>query len=261
MKRKFFRSLAIACSIAMLVQTFPMVTLAQTEPTIPATVTESGSKTLLPIGSDTNEEITTDIAANEAGESPIVGEDTTRRTSNEKHFRKADGSFVQISYDEPIHYEKDGKWEEIDNTLIEKQRTDGSKYLTNKASDVDVELPTSSGTKNPVKISHNGYTLSWNLKNQLAVSPDIKQPAELEREELSQQKAASTVSTQSMLSKQQRIIQENEEKVQLKNKHSAAIYPDMLPGTDIQYDVQSNGVKESIVLDKLPSDKSYTFCM
>ena len=261
MKRKFFRSLAIACSIAMLVQTFPMVTLAQTEPTIPATVTESGSKTLLPIGSDTNEEITTDIAANEAGESPIVGEDTTRRTSNEKHFRKADGSFVQISYDEPIHYEKDGKWEEIDNTLIEKQRTDGSKYLTNKASDVDVELPTSSGTKNPVKISHNGYTLSWNLKNQLAVSPDIKQPAELEREELSQQKAASTVSTQSMLSKQQRIIQENEEKVQLKNKHSAAIYPDMLPGTDIQYDVQSNGVKESIVLDKLPSDKSYTFRM
>lgn len=261
MKRKIFRSLAIACSIAMLVQTFPMVTLAQTEPTIPAAVTESESKTLLPIGSDINEEIATDITANEAEESPIVGEDTTRRTSNEKHFRKADGSFVQISYDEPIHYEKDGKWEEIDNTLIEKQRTDGSKYLTNKASDVDVELPTSSGTKNPVKISHNGYTLSWNLKNQLAVSPDIKQPAELEREELSQQKAASTASTQSMLSKQQRIIQENEEKVQLKNKRSAAIYPDMLPGTDIQYDVQSNGVKESIVLDKLPSDKSYTFHM
>ena len=113
MKRKFFRSLAIACSIAMLVQTFPMVTLAQTEPTIPATVTESGSKTLLPIGSDTNEEITTDIAANEAGESPIVGEDTTRRTSNEKHFRKADGSFVQISYDETFQPETVKKRETI----------------------------------------------------------------------------------------------------------------------------------------------------
>ena len=261
MKRKIFRSLAIACSLAMLIQTFPMVTLAQTESTIPVTVTESGNKSLLPIGSAANEEITTNINVQEAEESLIVGEDITRRTSNEKHFRKADGSFVQISYDEPVHYEENGKWEEIDNTLVEKKRTDGSKYLTNKASDVDVELPTSSAVQSPVKISHNGYSLSWNLKNQLAVSPEIKQPEVLEREELSHQKEASVVSTQSMLSKQEQIVQENEKKVQLKNKHSAAIYPDMLPGTDIQYDVQSNGVKESIILDKLPSDKSYTFHM
>lgn len=88
MKRKIFRSLAIACSLAMLIQTFPMVTLAQTESTIPVTVTESGDKSLLPIGSAANEEITTNINVQEAEESLIVGEDITRRTSTVK-FREA----------------------------------------------------------------------------------------------------------------------------------------------------------------------------
>ena len=54
-------------------------------------------------------------------ESKIVGEDVSKRTENEKHFLLEDGSMIAAVYPENVHYEKDGKLEEIDNTLVEQQ--------------------------------------------------------------------------------------------------------------------------------------------
>lgn len=50
-----------------------------------------------------------------------------KRKEREKHFLKENGEIVAHVYDEDIHFLKDGKYEEIDNTLI-----DDEEYYTNK---------------------------------------------------------------------------------------------------------------------------------
>ena len=43
-----------------------------------------------------------------------------KRKLREKHFLREDGTIVAKVYNEDIHYLKNGKYEEIDNTLISK---------------------------------------------------------------------------------------------------------------------------------------------
>ena len=44
-------------------------------------------------------------------------EDVTKRTACMKVFEHADHSFTSAIYGTPVHYMKDGRWEEIDNRL------------------------------------------------------------------------------------------------------------------------------------------------
>ena len=254
-RRMFKRLLAGVVSAALFVGIMPVSAFAQTDPSVSIAVTESGEQNLLPLQTTGETDMTPDVA-----ESPIVGEDISRRGQNEKHFRKADGSFVQVSYNEPVHYQKDGQWEDIDNTLIEKKRADGTAYLINKAGDATVELPASSVQKQPVTIAHDGYTLSWIMNDQSAVMPSVKQPAELEQQ-WEEKEAAKVTAAVSTVTKQETIAAENQQKIQLKNRQSAVVYADMLPTADVRYDVHSGGLKESLILQQQPTQMSYTFHM
>ena len=44
----------------------------------------------------------------------------SKRKPNEKHFLREDGTFVAKIYPKDIHYQKNGHYEEIDNSLIKK---------------------------------------------------------------------------------------------------------------------------------------------
>ena len=48
----------------------------------------------------------------------IVGEDDELRAESVKHFRLSDGSYLMVDYGTPVHYESDGDWLDIDNTLV-----------------------------------------------------------------------------------------------------------------------------------------------
>ena len=55
-----------------------------------------------------------------ATEMPVVyieGEVQELRNEYEKHYRLTDGSFMAVQYQVPVHYEDDGQWVDIDNTL------------------------------------------------------------------------------------------------------------------------------------------------
>lgn len=58
-----------------------------------------------------------------------------KRKPREKHFLREDGTILAEVYDMDIHYLKDGKYEEIDNTLV---RENG--VLRNKSNDYNVEF-------------------------------------------------------------------------------------------------------------------------
>ena len=51
-----------------------------------------------------------------------------KRRPKEKHFLREDGSMKAIIYNEDIHYLKNGKYEEIDNTIVEEDT-----FYTNKS--------------------------------------------------------------------------------------------------------------------------------
>lgn len=49
----------------------------------------------------------------------VVEEVKAKKEANVKHFRMSDGTFTDASYDAPVHYNEDGEWKDIDNTLSE----------------------------------------------------------------------------------------------------------------------------------------------
>lgn len=58
-----------------------------------------------------------------------------KRRAREKHFLQSDGTIVAKMYDRDVHYLKNGKYEEIDNTLVE----DEEGYV-NKANDYKIHF-------------------------------------------------------------------------------------------------------------------------
>lgn len=50
--------------------------------------------------------------------SRLVGELVDQRSESEKQFRRADGLTEAVVYPYPVHYQENGEWKDIDNTLI-----------------------------------------------------------------------------------------------------------------------------------------------
>ena len=101
---KTLRFLAVFLALAFCLQILPqMVLRTWAEEIAEATATE---------------QIT---AEPEASETEIVvrepEEIVTRRTETAKHFRMPDGTVLAADYPLPVHYEQDGHWVDIDNTL------------------------------------------------------------------------------------------------------------------------------------------------
>ena len=58
-----------------------------------------------------------EVAVNTA-EEMIVEEIVDKRTEYSKEFRTSKGNYMAVLYPEAVHYDKDGQWKEIDNTLV-----------------------------------------------------------------------------------------------------------------------------------------------
>lgn len=89
--------------------------------------------------------------------SPIVGELTELRDENTKQFRRADGAVELIMYPYAVHYEKNGRWEAIDNTLIQTVDETGRTVYKNASNDFQVEFGSQT---NSISIAYQGETLS-----------------------------------------------------------------------------------------------------
>lgn len=108
------RSLAVLLTAALAIQAAPVTSLAVgTEPEASAHLRGNGSFLGISDG------------GGRAGAGHSCG-GRNQAGARVKHFRRSDGSYVAAIYSEPVHYEKDGKLLDIDNTLVEK---DG--YYTN----------------------------------------------------------------------------------------------------------------------------------
>lgn len=82
-----------------------------------------------------------------------------KRKAKEKHFLQDDGSIVAVMYNDNVHFKKNGKYEEIDNTLIEE-----NDYYYNSNNDYKVYF--NKNNKNSImKLEKENHYIDIQLKN------------------------------------------------------------------------------------------------
>lgn len=178
--------------------------------------------------------------------SEIVSELPLKRDEYTKVFLRTDGTQTAIISGTPLHYEKDGKWENIDNTL-EKKTIDGESVLQNKADAFTVNLPCELKDGSAVTVENKGYMLSFALQSEELISKRSAVKAQMEDKRA--EKAVTAAQSSDAYAA-----------VGFEEKESAVVFESVEKDTDIQYIVTPTGLKENIILNKKPqSGVSYAY--
>lgn len=180
----------------------------------------------------------------------IVSEIAEKRTKYAKEFMLGNGTRMAVVFPDAVHYQSDGKWEEIDNTLTAK--TAG--VLTNTAGQWKVSFPQQLTQTKQITIEKDGYTLSFGMADELRNSGLEVATAQSNLTAAEQAEPFSTTAMQNTTA--------TIEKIDLTAVKNAAEYPEtvsdklqsrlkyagVFENTDVTYDLDSNTVKESIIL-------------
>ena len=182
----------------------------------------------------------------------IVAEITEGRSEFSKEFLLSNGLHMATVYAEPVHYEKDGKWEDIDNTL-----TLSSGAYKNTAGPWEVSFPQSFGSNQSISVTKDGYTLSFGMPQKLTVggngSAEIMS-ADSTAETFAVSEAA--VATAQIENKTELLAEKLEAEYPetvLDKLSSRLTYANVHTDTNVVYDLNSDRVKESIMLEKQDS--------
>lgn len=108
MKQKFKQLISFLLVLALVLQLLPPAVFATEQETVLSVTGEAPSVT------DSDPEVF------------IRGEKTEARDENTKHYYLTDGSFMATQFQVPVHYEEDGQWVDIDNTLEPVTMFDGT---------------------------------------------------------------------------------------------------------------------------------------
>lgn len=192
-------------------------------------------------------QISTDGITEEFSEAKeIVSEETTKRSENEKHFKLEDGSFVIAQYPDAVHYEdENGNWVDIDNTLIAEEAIDANDFdgYTNKDNDFNVKLA-ENGKDQLLRIEEDGLSISMKLDEEDAIQSFI---------------SVENNNNVATITDDMSVEEKNDQTMQLDKLTSKAEYSDILPGVDIEYTVQSNEIKEYIVVNERQNEYVFSF--
>ena len=197
----------------------------------------------------------------------IAAEVQEHRTEYSKEFKLNNGLYVSAVYSQPVHYEADGQWREIDNTL--RAHTDGT--YTNTEGVWDVRFPQQLSGSNSVTVTKDGYTLSFGMAGvlqqpgNLEISSGLQTAAaELEAgcctvqidgalQHFSVQAAKTTRGQIQTVDLTKAREQAQYEEFIVGKNVSQLLYTDVYTNTDIQYDLISNQIKESVILEAYSS--------
>ena len=167
----------------------------------------------------------------------VVKEVEDYRTQNSKTFLKSDGSMTGIVSSEALHFKDDDEWKEIDNTLT--QTENGYK---NTAGELNITLPDELDKTGAVTVSNSEYSISFS-------------PAGIIKS------ASGKVKNTSKKADKSKYKDMTPAEITEKTPTSGSMtYSGVYEDSDIRYDVQSNKLKESIILDKKPNKHlKYTY--
>ena len=165
------------------------------------------------------------VAAPVKAEATLTGEITGRRTKFTKQFAMSDGSYTAAAYSMPVHYKKNGKWKEIDTTLVKS----GSKNYKTKATDLSIKVSKKANKKSVVSMKRGKTSLSIALKGKKIKAVKAKRSNP-------KKKTATDVLNQNKVT-----------------------YKKVLKNTSVSYDIFPEKVQEIVSIHKKQKSKSLSF--
>ena len=160
----------------------------------------------------------------------IVGEDIEKRTLDTKYFLLSNGDTIAAKYSSNVHYEKDGKLENINNSLINGTDDEKDSVLENKSNNFKIKFAKKTNKNKLLTLQMNNIKIKWSLENANKVN-------------------AKTTNENIKLQRPQTTEEFNSSLMSVENLSNSVIYENILDGIDLKYDIQSDILKESIILN------------
>lgn len=190
----------------------------------------------------------------EIGDSYIIGEDLSLRDETTKHFRCSDGRYIAATYDYPVHYEKDGQWEELDFTLVESIDENGNTvYTTKEEQNYVVSIPEDIFS-DALSYSYNGYEISLTYQGRANQGQENKtKKAKVNKKDNKKKNNLSAEKTD--------ISEYNNNYMILDNAGSVVSYEDVEVDTNFDYEISALGIKENIVVETQQNNYKYSYIL
>ena len=165
--------------------------------------------------------------------SSAVFEVETLRGESIKHFHLEDGTYMAVQYSVPVHYlDENSEWQNIDNTLLEA----GNEYATKNQRVKFVKKIT--GNESLFTLHENNHKITMSLNGAIKKTTGVAVNTATQFDE-----SATTL---------QKIIT-------LDQLSSKIIYENILENIDLEYIVDSNNIKENIIVKEKQLSYCYTF--
>ncbi len=224
--KRFTRLIATLLCILLFTQTFSTYALPlQTEELITQTETES-----------------TDVV-------PIT-ELTELRTENAKHYRMSDGTYQLITYPQPVHYQKEDEWVEIDQTLV----ADGTRVAP-RSSPMNISFGLNqSDSLISMQDPETGSILTFDpigRKNTFATAALLDEKVNMTKISPAQTAAPAAIDAEAEVKLNPRNVG--------KKLANRITYNDILTNVDLQYDLNATRLKESILIKSAVGNHVYSF--
>lgn len=189
-----------------------------------------------------SEELTAPNYSTEIGDSYIIGEDTALRDETTKHFRCSDGRYIAATYGYPVHYEKDGKWEELDFSLTETVNQNGNTVFTTKTDqNYAVSVPEDIFS-DALSCTYNGYNISLTYQGRANKGQENKtKKAKIEKKNNKKNNKLSYSNAS--------VKEYNDNYMLIENSGSTVLYENVEADTSFSYEISSAGIKEDIIVE------------
>ena len=185
-------------------------------------------------------------------EEKILEEMKEKRTADTKYFRTENHGGIIAVYPSPVHYEENGEWKEIDNSL-EEDNNEGEGYQ-NKNAAMKVKFAKHGKSKKLVTIHKGSNKISWGLEAESKETTDTvfrvyEEKDSAGNEEDAEEAAAdieADIAENAAASEDVSIW--NRKQVKVKHQRSGGIYEDILNGISLEYYLEGERLKENIIL-------------
>lgn len=161
----------------------------------------------------------------------IIGEDMEKRTLDTKYFLLSNGDTIVAKYPSNVHYDNNGKLENIDNSFVSKTDDENDNILENKANNFKVRFAKKSSKNKLLTLQNKDFKIKWSLENVNKVN-------------------AKVTNERIKIQKPQTIEELNNFFMKVKNQSNSVTYENILNNINLKYDIQSDIIKESIILSK-----------
>ncbi len=159
-----------------------------------------------------------------------VSEVLEKREANVKHFLTDNFRTMAMIYPVSVHYQENGSWKEIDNTLINSIDESQNEVVENKSGGIKIRLAKNSQSTKLVSMKFGDIGLSWTFENIAKKAIRVIQPS----------------------------AEKDNDLTTVENLTSSVRYLDVFNDVDLEYVLQGDEVKENLILKSKNAERSFT---